>query len=386
MSRHATPLKVWIVDPINYSGMAYYDAGLAGGLARAGAEVTVAGSDRPLVRPSVSAGWRLLPIFRLTAPEQRRWRRAMSYPVATLRLIRELTRHRPDVMLWNYIEVPSLDTFAMAVARQAGVKLVFIAHEIEPWERSGWRRRIHRWAVEAASIVVAHGRTNAEALRNAWSLPEDHVMQSEHGDYREWVDVAADQLEARRELGLPEDAPIALFFGTLRMSKGLRTLIDAWPGVRRHVPNAELLISGRPYRGTDPAVLQGLPDGITLHIGSSSPATANHYYAAADVVAIPYDKVSTSGVMRYAYSAARPVIATSIGELADHVMDGKTGRLVPPGDTEATASALIDVLSDRARASEMGSQARAYALQEFSWDVIGARLLRELRSSVVGRR
>jgi len=59
---HATPLKVWIVDPINYSGMAYYDAGLAGGLARAGADVTVAGSDRPLVRPSHSAGWRLLPV------------------------------------------------------------------------------------------------------------------------------------------------------------------------------------------------------------------------------------------------------------------------------------------------------------------------------------
>ena len=101
-------------------------------------------------------------------------------------------------------------------------------------------------------------------------------------------------------------------------------------------------------------MLQGLPDGITLHIGSSSPAAANDYYAAADVVAIPYDEVSTSGVMRYAYSAARPVVATSIGEFADHVMDGKTGRLVPPGDSEATASALIDVLSDRARALEMG--------------------------------
>ena len=310
----------------------------------------------------------------------------MSYPAATLRLIRELRRHRPDVMLWNYVEVPFLDAFAMAVARQAGVKFVFIAHEIEPWERSGWRRWIHRWIVETASIVVAHGRTNAEALRNAWSLPEDRVMQSEHGDYREWVNATADQLGARRELGLPEDAPIALFFGTLRISKGLRTLIDAWPRVRRQVPNALLLIWDGHTVVRDSALLQGLPDGITLHIGSSSPAAANDYYAAADVVAIPYDEVSTSGVMRYAYSAARPVVATSIGEFADHVTDGTTGRLVPPGDSEATASALIDMLSDRARAFEMGSQARTYALQAFSWDVIGARLLMELRSTVAGRR
>jgi hypothetical protein len=85
----------------------------------------------------------------------------MSYAAAALRLIRELRRHRPDVMLWNDIEVPFLEAFAMAIARQTGVKIVFIAHKIEPWERSAWRRWIHRWAVESTSIVGgprAHGR------------------------------------------------------------------------------------------------------------------------------------------------------------------------------------------------------------------------------------
>ncbi len=379
MSTPALRLKIWLVDPINYSGMAYYDAGLAGGLADAGATVTLVGSDRPLVSPSPRGGLHVEPAFLGTSHGRPRWRRGLAYAHSIVRLTQTATRLHPDWLLWNYLEQPTLDRWAIRRAHGSGIRVGFVAHETEPWENGASRRGAYRWLIEdAADVVLIHGETNAQALRDAWDIGDDRIVVIEHGDYREWVDPKVTRRDARARLDLPLDAPIALFFGTLRMSKGLDTLLQAWPAVKMAVPAAELVIAGRPYRGTGLPAYQGLSDGILLRAGTISPADANDYYAACDVVAIPYDKVSTSGVMRYAYSAGRPVVATDIGELRTHVIDGHTGWLVPPGDKVAIARALSEALIDRERLADMGSRAKAYADREFDWRSIAAKLIDQL--------
>lgn len=379
MPDRQAPPTISVVDPIDYSGMAYYTAGLADGLAEAGASVIVMGSDKPLVGPKSDDQWRSRPVFSGTGPGRARWRRAAAYPLATRRLLRQIRRDVPDWILWNYIEQPALDRFAIRTVKRRGVHVAFIAHETEPWESSTSRRATYRWLIEeAADAVVVHGSANARALQGAWNIADERVIVSEHGDYRAWVDASADQGAARGRLGLPADPPMALFFGTLRMSKGLRALLEAWPEVRRTVPQAELVIAGRPYRGTDSAVLGQSQAGVTMRIGEISSADAADYYAASDVVAIPYDRVSTSGVLRYAYSAGRPVVATDIGELHDHVQEGTTGRLVPPGDQARLASAVADMLRDRDGSSAMGKKALAYCQATFDWHRIGAQLLQAL--------
>ena len=120
------------------------------------------------------------------------------------------------------------------------------------------------------------------------------------------------------------------------------------------------------------------PEGVRVRVGEFSTEEAKDYYAACDVVTIPYDRVSTSGVLRFAYTAARPVVASNVGELRVHVQDGHTGWLVQPSDHEATATALIAALSDRERARELGLAGQAYATRTFDWDVIGGRLLDQL--------
>lgn len=379
MATPALPLKIWLVDPINYSGMAYYDAGLAGGLADAGADVTLVGSDRPLVSPASRHGLRVEPAFLGTSNGRPRWRRGLAYALSIVRLTRMGRRVRPDWLLWNYVEQPSLDRFAIRRARASGIRVGFVAHETEPWENDAARRGAYRWLIEeAADVVLVHGETNAQALRDAWDISDDRIVVVEHGDYREWVNPTVTRRDARARLNLPMDAPIALFFGTLRKSKGLETLLQAWPAVRVAVPGAELVIAGRPYRGTGLAALQGLSDGILVRAGTISPADANDYYGACDVVVIPYHKVSTSGVMRYAYSAGRPVVASDTGELRTHVIVGHTGWLVPPGNKDATAGALSEALIDRGRLAEMGMWAKAYADGEFDWRPIAAKLIDQL--------
>ncbi|WIX98590.1 glycosyltransferase [Amycolatopsis mongoliensis] len=55
---------------------------------------------------------------------------------------------------------------------------------------------------------------------------------------------------------------------------------------------------------------------------------------------------------------ARPVVASRIGGIQDQIVDGRTGRLVDPGDLAAYGSAVSDLLADPPRAVEMGERAR----------------------------
>lgn len=66
-----------------------------------------------------------------------------------------------------------------------------------------------------------------------------------------------------------------------------------------------------------------------------------------------------------AMQAGLPVLASAVGELSYSILDGETGRLVPPGDADALANALAELLRDPARLAQMGSAARARVLDRF---------------------
>jgi glycosyltransferase involved in cell wall biosynthesis len=61
-----------------------------------------------------------------------------------------------------------------------------------------------------------------------------------------------------------------------------------------------------------------------------------------------------------------PVVATAVGGVPDMVVEGMTGRVVPPGDPAAFAGALEELLSDPALRRRMGAAARRHAVERFS--------------------
>lgn len=165
----------------------------------------------------------------------------------------------------------------------------------------------------------------------------------------------ADKAAARRELGLA-DAPTVVCVGRLAAQKGQDLLLELWPQVRRQVPHAELVIVGD---GPDRESLRDkVSEGVTL-VGSSD--AVDRYYAAADVVALPSRWESTSLVAAEAMAAARPVVAFAVDGVS--ALLGDTGKVIPAGDGQQFAAALIEVLSDPAAATASGLAARERAEQ-----------------------
>jgi glycosyltransferase involved in cell wall biosynthesis len=88
--------------------------------------------------------------------------------------------------------------------------------------------------------------------------------------------------------------------------------------------------------------------------------------AGADVVALPSLHEGLGVAALEGMAAGRPVVASRVGGLAEAVLDGETGWLVPPGDAQALAERLTLVLSDVEGRRRMGGRAREWVAERYT--------------------
>ena len=87
----------------------------------------------------------------------------------------------------------------------------------------------------------------------------------------------------------------------------------------------------------------------------------------ASLVVLPYVEASQSGVVQTAYAFHTPVVASAVGGLPEAVVDGITGRLVPPKDPSALAAAVSELLLNKTLRARMREGIRQLEDTEFGW-------------------
>jgi len=186
--------------------------------------------------------------------------------------------------------------------------------------------------------------------------------------------------EARIRLGLPSNRALFLFFGGLRSDKGPDILLEALPMVRSPFPWS-LVIAGQAgvvNQQTIDSFRKRLCDPTCLlpRIGFVSDEDMYDYFSATDAVVLPYRRSNkgTSGILQRAAAAAKPVIATDVGDIGPTVREAGLGLLVEPESPSALARALSDFVPDRERLQrEVRPKAQRYAAEN-DWRILGRRV------------
>jgi len=181
------------------------------------------------------------------------------------------------------------------------------------------------------------------------------------------------------------DVPRLLCVGRLIPIKGHIVLLRAFAQARRQVPSLRLDIAGRgPLEPALRALVKelGIQDGVRF-LGYVAPIQRAIEDAAA--VVVPSMGEGFGMVALEAMERARPVIAAEIGGLGELVEDGVTGYLVPPGEAEPLADAIVALASDLPRAAELGEAGRRRALEEFLQDRCTDRTEALYRQALNGR-
>lgn len=232
----------------------------------------------------------------------------------------------------------------------------------------GEGRLLHRhFGLSGARITTVPAGVDVDLFRPAGSDPADALVPD--GDPEDPL-VAA----------LSDAGPIVLFVGRLQPLKGPDIAIESLARVRRHVPDARLVVVGGvsgagaglsgPNELRALAVSRGVGDAVTFLPAMDQDRLAALYRAAAAVV-VPSRSETFGLVALEAQSSATPVVAADVEGLQYVVRDG--GTLVAGHDPDDYGAALARYLLDPEHAARTGAAGRAWALQS-SWDATVDRL------------
>lgn len=233
--------------------------------------------------------------------------------------------------------------------------------------------------------ATRHIVTTGEALRQ--QLHRDNGFPLEHmTSVRTGIDLGRyrplDQGECRRKLGL-EDGPTVGIVATLRDWKGHDILFEAWPAIRREVPDVRLIIVGDgPYRDRLDARVARLGIGDSLRfVGHQENVT--DWLNAFDVFTLPSwgDEGVPQAIMQ-AMACGKAVVTTPVGAITEAVVADRTGLIVPPRAAQALGAAIVRVLRDEALRASLGKAGLERAGKEFGIDAMLDRMEAVFRAAL----
>jgi glycosyltransferase involved in cell wall biosynthesis len=173
---------------------------------------------------------------------------------------------------------------------------------------------------------------------------------------------------ARAELGIPHTAPLVGAVGNMRPAKAYDVLLRAFAHVLGRIPEARLVIAGQGGNAIEDRLVKlagELEIAYAVTFAGFRPDIPA-LMRAFDVYALSSSDEGFSLTTVQAMATGLPVVATRCGGPEEILADPGHGLLVANGDPEALASALLEVLGDRARAAAMGRRAREHAVTSYS--------------------
>jgi glycosyltransferase involved in cell wall biosynthesis len=174
---------------------------------------------------------------------------------------------------------------------------------------------------------------------------------------------AAQPQRIRRELGIPEDAPLMVVVSRLVRQKGLEQFLEAARMLAPRFADAYFAIVGyaNPAEGDYEQSLKALAAQLGIErrvVFTGLRHDVPALLAAATVSVMPSLNEALSNVLLESMAAGAPTVATRVGGTPEAVIDGVTGLLVEPGDPAALAESIARLLIDRDLASRLSEAAR----------------------------
>lgn len=271
-------------------------------------------------------------------------------PVTWVKTAKRIAQHDVSAAVFQYWMPYFAPAYATIAGRlkSANIKVLSVVHNVVPHEKHVGDDRLGRYFLEKCDGFLTLSEAVAGDLKElGMTAPNETVA---HPVYQHFG-ANVNREEARRKLGVEEDAELLLFFGYVRPYKGLRYLLEAMPKIVEQRPRARLIVAGEFYDDEqvyrDVIKGHGLTDVVDIRADYVPEPDVSAYFSAANVVVQPYESATQSGVVQTAYNFDRPVIVTDVGGLAEVVPDGEAGYVVPPEDPEALAGAVVRYFEGR---------------------------------------
>jgi glycosyltransferase involved in cell wall biosynthesis len=301
----------------------------------------------------------------------------------------------PSVDVVHYhVSIPGMAVWAALARARTRSRTPMVLHLWNPWFDA---KDLHADAGREASY---HKLFNGAFTATPWLASFDGIVVSSDYQRRQMeergirgvsvipngVDLdayppapaEATRRNARRELGLPLDRTLLLYYGHLTPWKGVRVLVEALPKALEDNPDADLVIA-RTHYGKDEKLIRdrlralGLLDRVHILGICDVPLLLQAVDAGVVPATAAVGTACHPNVVLEYHSAGVPIVASRVGSIPEAVVDSHTGLLANPGDAADLGEKLQRLLSDASLRRRLGAAARRHAEDAFDWRDIARR-------------
>jgi len=301
-------------------------------------------------------------------------------PLTWWQTAQRIVMDKPDVLLlqwWTPFWLPLLLTVSV-IARRAHIPILYLCHQMIEPDSSALELLLARPALRLGDAFIFMSQKDFAMAQRV--LGDKPIRVGHLPIFDGFPQQGFTRVEARAQLGIGPDEPLLLFFGFVRRYKGLRYVLDAL-GQLSQPPR--LLIAGEFWE--EEALYRdlirelGLEQHVIIHNRYIPNEEIEPYFVAADALVLPYLSGSQSAVGMIALNYGVPVIATSIGGLAETITHGETGLIVPPADGAALAAAIERFFHEGLM--KPFSAAMSHTRARLSWDAL-IRIIEETSNDI----
>ncbi len=340
---------------------------LALGVRRHGWDPWVAGPPRSMIDGALErAGINKLPLTL-----ERGYRR----PARDLRALRELSAlMRAERFALVHAHAAKAGALARLAALASSTPAVYSPHCFpfaRPWDplRTALFVLVERLLGHRTAAILCVAEAERRVALERRIAPPERLHVIHNGS-----DPCEVETEPDRQLErLAARGPLAATISVLRAQKAVEVFIEAVPSIIAGVPEAQLAVVGDgPLREQLVERARSLGVEEHLHFVAFEPPAARQLRSI-DVFVLPSAWEAFPISILEAMACGVPQVATEVGGTSEALLDGETGYLCPPGDSEALAGRIVALLRDPDARARMGAAGRARHTELFGVERMVAR-------------
>ena len=265
-------------------------------------------------------------------------------PFNWIKVAGRIKKQKPELIIlqwWHPYFAPCFWSICKLLRRE---KILFVCHNVFPHERFPLDRLLTKWTLGCGRYFITQSKMDA---RDLLSVKHDAVYRvTPHPTYGMFCKQGMSMQKAREQLQIDQGQRVLLFFGFVRKYKGLQYLLEAMKLLKERDFKVQLWVVGDFGEDKDEYVEQirafEIGDQAQMVQGYVPDDEVEKYFAASDLVVLPYLSATQSGIVQIAFGFEKPVLVTEVGGLPDVVTNGKTGYVVEPRSAEMIAEAIMD--------------------------------------------
>ena len=299
-----------------------------------------------------------------------------ALPMKLMGVRRETSREQIDLVHAHEV-IPTI--VAALLVRPPAAPIVFHRHHTYSSPRHAVVSRV---AARLSDHTLCVSQAAAQAAERDDRTPRERILVA-HNGVDAPAEVSSTELaDLRRRLNIQLGSPVITCVGRMRPEKGHHLAIQMLSRIKERFGNAHLVLVGD---GPSREELEGLSSlEPTIHFVGHQTNVAP-WLRLADVILLPSLREAFPLTVLEAMAAGRAVVATHVGGVPE-LIDGANGMLVGPGDPDALAEGVSQLLEDPARRSVLAQAAYETYVRNFTVDAMVSRWIDAYRTTLLGKR